>query len=202
MRELSQLLAVGLAQFTHRHAPEPIKDLRFGDFDGDGLTDIFYTRGGQWWVWYGRTRVWTPAQTSSFPISAFLFGEFDDVRGTDIVAVTGGGWGYSSGATQPWARLNGKLVGSFAKAVAADFDGNGKTDIAFSDGKRWRYSRDGRSRLAVMRSGSGALKQLLIGRFDGGTRDMVVSFVSDDRLFIWGLGGGNSFSVRSERNMR
>jgi hypothetical protein len=197
-------------------SPVPIDELRFGDFDGDGLTDIFYTRGGRWSVWYGRTRNWTVVGSSSFPISAFLFGEFDDVRGTDIVAVTGGGWGYSSGATRPWARLNAKRVGSFANAVAADFDGNGKTDIAVGVGQKWFYSRDGRGPLVVLRNGSPVqpyppLNRLPIGRFDGGTRDQVVSFdlrvepgprvVAGNRLFVWGL-GSQAFRMRSEQDMR
>ena len=55
----------------------PIKDLRFGDFDGDGKTDIFYTRDGQWNVWYGSTRAWTPTQSARSAVSQLLFGEFD-----------------------------------------------------------------------------------------------------------------------------
>jgi hypothetical protein len=99
--------------------------------------------------------------------------------------------------------------------VAADFDGNGKSDIAFNDGGTWRYSRDGRSSLALLRDGgsdglfrSVSLKSLLIGSFDGGTRAKVVRFqltgVSlGERLVIWsGLGSGNAFGVRSEQNMR
>ena len=161
--------------------PVPIKDLRFGDFDGDGLTDMFYTRQNQWQVWYGRTRTWTPTQTSGKPISELLFGEFDGVRGTDVVGINGDGWAYSSASTQSWARLNGRLTSSFSKAVAADFDGNGWTDIAIGDGQTWRWSRDGRTPLAVMRNGDSrltypALNRLPIGRFDGGARHKVISF--------------------------
>ena len=160
---------VGFAALTS--SPVPMSELRFGDFDGDGLTDIFYTQGGQWQVWYGRTRSWTPTQTSSKPISELLFGEFDEIRGTDVVGINNDGWAYSSGSTKRWEWLNGKLVNSFAKAVAADFDGNGKSDIAVDEGSKWRYSRDGRSPLEALmpnRGGPGppgSLKKMIIGLF-------------------------------------
>src|SRR5207249_1508394 len=111
-------------------------ELRFGDFDGDHKTDIFYTLGGQWYVWYGRTRTWTAAQTSSQPLSELRFGDFDAVAGTDVVGMNNGVWAYSSGATQPWARLNDTLVDSLSDTVIADFDGNGRSDIAWSDGQK------------------------------------------------------------------
>jgi hypothetical protein len=199
----------------------PIKDVRFGDFDGDRLTDMFYTRRNQWQVWYGRTRTWTPTQTSDKPISGLLFGEFDNVRGTDVVGINAGGWSYSSASTQRWARLNGRLTSSFSKAVAADFDGNGRTDIAIGEGQRWTYSRDGRSPLAVLRNGDralpyGALNRLPIGRFDGGTQHKVITFnlaaqgtpgnirfSPGEWLVIWrGLGSGSKFSLRSSQAMR
>jgi FG-GAP-like repeat len=206
---------VSLVNFTT--APVAMKDLRFGDFDGDHKTDMFYTLGGQWWIWYGSTRTWTPAQSSGLPVSEFLFGEFDAVPGTDVAAVVNGAWSISSAGTAPWAKLNNKLRSSFADAVAADFDGNGKSDIAFSDGQKWVYSRDGRFPLVVLRDGDSRLryaplKSLLIGPFDGGTHAKVVGFDlkpvgvglgPGERLVIWnGLGSGSAFSLRSEQNMR
>jgi hypothetical protein len=208
-----------LVNFTT--VPVPMKDVRFGDFDGDGKTDLFTTQGGRWMIWYGSTRTWAPAQSSSLPITQFLFGEFDDVRGTDVAAVTSGMWAYSSGGLSSWTRLNKKLKGSFDGAVAADFDGNGRTDIAFNDGLDWQFSSDGRAALATLRDSQEAfllahppLKSLLVGRFEGGPGAQVVAFerrltvpsgrsVPGEQLLIWrGLGTGNAFSEYSERNMR
>jgi hypothetical protein len=202
-------------------SPLPVKDLRFGDFDGDGLTDIFYTRNREWHIWYGATHAWTYVGGSVTPISEMLFGEFDDVPGTDIAAVRNNQWSYSSGATEPWARLNSKRRDSFKDAVAADFDGNGKSDIAFGSSPKWRYSSDGRGPLVSLRDGTllpvyPPLKQLLVGHFDGGTRATVVSWNMVPRvlaqgtvfgpglhLVIWGgLGTSQAFSKRSSQNMR
>lgn len=202
--------------------PVAVRDLRSGDFDGDSKTDLFYTLNGQWRIWYGRTRTWTAAQTSSQPLSGLLFGEFDDIRGTDVAGMNSGTWACSSGGTQPWARLSG-LSDPLGGAVAADFDGDGRSDIAFNDGAEWRWSRGGRSPLVLLRNDSGmagypSLKSLLIGRFDGGARAQAVTFerrlvgwspprpprfVTGERLVIWrGPGTSDAFSLRSGQNMR
>jgi hypothetical protein len=189
-------------------APVPMKDLRFGDFDGDGLTDIFYTKGGRWNVWYGRDRTWVQTESSSIALKSLLFGEFDDVPGTDVAAVTSGMWAYSSGSTQPWARLNAKLIKTFEGAVAADFDGDGRSDIAFGDRRNWRYSSGGAGSLTKLRGSPASpqtLRSLPVGRFDPGVdRDqLLVPFFKANRLYLWpGLGSGDSFTVRSLQAMR
>jgi hypothetical protein len=121
-----------------------------------------------------------------------------------VVGINNDGWAWSSGSTQGWQRLNTRLTDSFDNAVAADFDGDGRSDIAVSDGSRWRYSRDGRAALTLLRQGSGSIKKVLIGRFDRGIRDLVVTFLDrSNTLSIWrGPGSGDAFVQRSERNMR
>jgi hypothetical protein len=184
--------------------PVSISELRFGDFDGDGRTDMFHTRNGQWYVWYAATRRWTATQTSIARVRELLFGDFDAMRGTDVVAVRNKAWSYSSASRQSWARLNAQLTSTFNNAVVADFDGNGRDDIAVSSGTSWRYSPGGRAPLAVMRSANGlpALSSLQIGRFDGGLRSVAVGFAGD-RLATWtGFGVGSRYSIRSAQDMR
>lgn len=163
--------------------PEPMSKLRFGDFDGDGLTDIFYTRDRQWRVWYGRSKTWQPTQTSGFAVEDFLFGEFDAIKGTDVAAVTGGKWQISSGSTSKWRELNSKRRSSFRGAVVADFDGDGKSDIAFDEGRQmWSYSKGGAGPLLGLREADGQstvypeLSRLLVGHFDGDPRAEVLSY--------------------------
>jgi len=197
--------------------PVPLRDLRFGDFDGDGLTDIFYTQERQWHVWYGATKEWVVTQHSVTPISQMIFGEFDAVRGTDVVAVRNNQWSYSSAATSSWKRLNSKRTSSFTGVVAADFDGDGRSDIAFNRGFDWRYSSGGSGPLETLRYGSAkplypTLDQLLIGRFNGGRKAQVLSwrmvlhnsrYVPEWQFVLWrGLHRPADFLTRSEQNMR
>lgn len=198
-------------------APVPMKDLRFGDFDGDARTDIFYTLDAQWYVWYGATRAWTATLGANLPVSALLFGEFDGTHGTDIVAALPDQWAVSSGSVVGWVKLNDRLRATLAGTVAADFDGNGISDIAFSDGNQWLFSKDGRQPLAVLRNGSGQpkyppLHEQLTGRFESGEGAQVVTVERTplsvligpgQRLVIWkGMYSGNAYVTHSEQNMR
>jgi hypothetical protein len=198
--------------------PEPMEMLRFGDFDGDGLTDIFFTRDGQWQVWYGRLKDWRPTQTSSFFISDLLFGEFDATKGTDVAAVTGDKWQISSGSTGSWTPLNSLRRATFRGAVVADFDGDGRSDIAFDEGSQlWIYSSGGASELRDLREGDGqsvtypALDQLLVGHFDSGSRAQVVSYYVQsgesipalpNHFMIWRGGIRDRFEQLSSHAMR
>ena len=185
-------------------SPMPMKDHRFGDFDGDALTDIFYTSGKSWHVRSGRTRAWSEVNTSSRKIEELLFGEFDTVRGTDVAAVTNSGWSYSSSARTGWTKLNGKLTKSFKNAVAADFNGNGRTDIAFNDGESWRWSVDGVAGLTTIAKNFPSIKKVVIGRFDGTARAQALRFKPfRPWLEIWsGIGTGSKFTTRSPQSMR
>jgi hypothetical protein len=197
--------------------PEPMANLRFGDFDGDGLTDIFYTRSGQWWVWYGRLKDWQATQTSSFAVSDFLFGEFDAQKGTDIAAITGGKWQISSGAVGSWTELNSLLRSSFKGAVVADFDGGGRSDIAFDEGRAgWSYSPGGAGALRTLRDGDiefpryPELSRLLVGSFEDDRRATVISYYilsgegvpAPDHFMIWRGGNQERFEKHSWHAMR
>ena len=84
-------------------------------------------------------RRWTPTQTSSAKITELLFGDFDATR-----APTSSRSAATAGRTRAAARsvdaLRAQLTSDFENAVVADFDGDGRDDIAVSSSSSWRYS--------------------------------------------------------------
>jgi hypothetical protein len=105
--------------------------LRFGDFNGDGRTDIFRRDGnGQWWIVSpGVDETWKDLASSQLPLSALRFGDFNNDRITDVIAVVGGRWSVSFGGTTSWQPFNSTLGSSLASVVIADVNQNGRDDI-------------------------------------------------------------------------
>jgi hypothetical protein len=173
---------VPLVNFTT--SPVAMADMRFGDFDADGKTDIFYTKNNLWNIWYGATQLWTVVNASGFAVDEYLFGDFDSVPGTDVAMTLNTGWSISSGATSGWIRINDELSVTFHGVVAADFDGDGYTDIAIDSAEigdaSWLVSYGGRKPFVVLRDAMqgqfSLVRNGVIGRFDGDKAVEVVSF--------------------------
>lgn len=134
------------------------------------------------------------------------------------MAVTGGKWQLSSGSTGSWTPLNSLRRSSFRGAVVADFNGDGRSDIGFDDGRQmWSYSPGGSGALLSLREADGqfvyynALNTLLIGHFDGDPRAAVVSYyvrsgealpVFTNHFMIWRGGVRDRFERLSWHAMK
>jgi hypothetical protein len=154
-----------------------ISDLAVGDFDGDGHSDLFLAIDAGWFVAPGG-RNWAPdsAQTGH-RTTDLRFGDFNKDGKTDVVAVVRGKWRMltkHSGVEQ-WVDLHSSLSGSLAGVVAADFTGDGKSDLARSASGSWWVSDAGMKRWIRLRSatvpGVGTIINLMgypVGRFFDG----------------------------------
>ncbi|MDJ0572973.1 MAG: VCBS repeat-containing protein, partial [Pleurocapsa sp. MO_192.B19] len=92
----------GILKFR-RFEPVPLSEVRFGDFDGDGRTDIFsVTPEGEFLRWRyspGGIGKWVNLTRSSVPLENLRFGDFDGDGKTDVFSVKKEGnsfrWRYS-----------------------------------------------------------------------------------------------------------
>jgi len=114
-------------------------NLRFGDFNGDGKTDVFATWGGKWHVAFtnssgtGTAGGWQDFGTSNISVQDLAFGDFNGDGKTDVFSSFSSAWNVaftnSSGTgSSGWQVLN-NYSDPLSSLKFADIDGDGKTDV-------------------------------------------------------------------------
>lgn len=171
-----------------------LSDLRFGDFDGDGLTDVFSVSGTQWRYSSGGVQPWKNLRSSNVSLSDLAFGDFNGDGVTDVFNASGMQWRYSSGGTQPWQVLQSSnlLLNNLA---FGDFDGDGVTDVFTISGSRWLVSLGGDQPWQTLQTQDLlplTLSELRFGDFDGdGKTDVFTSYSG-----IWYLFSGGTSDLK------
>lgn len=119
------------------------KDLVFGDFNGDGKTDVFSIWSNTWYVAYGGTSGWILLNGSAVPKDWLLFGDFNGDGKTDVFTIAyNKDWMISYGGISKWINRSGHDNGQLA---IGDFNGDGRSDVfagTWGDGK-WHVSYGG-----------------------------------------------------------
>jgi hypothetical protein len=192
-----------------------LSEFRIGDFNGDRLSDVFYADGTQWYVSYGGNTPFTPAASSSFRAHDLGFGDFNGDGKTDVVAATSGQWMVSLSATGPWAGwpLRPALTNTMAGLIIADFNGNGRADIASFTGRvmdssivtqfiSWevKVSWDGTGNWTPLRTFTGSLAA--VGRFDATRGADILFFPSNANYFVIQSSGNGAPVRQSRQDMR
>lgn len=105
---------------------------RFHDFDGDGKTDVFVVKNGQWLFSSAGDAAWETLNSTfvkkNIGHQDLRFGDFNGDGKMDVFLELDGYWGYVSGGRGKFIRLQ-KAITSLDKIGFGDFNGDGKTDI-------------------------------------------------------------------------
>ena len=145
------------------------KNIQAGDFDGDGYSDVFVSRGGYWYISYAGKTKWSRVNRAN--ATYLKIGDFNGDGKSDIFTKKNGYWYVSYGATTRWKRINraGEKWLRFG-----DFDGDGKTDVLSIDKGEWKLSSGGTSRWRRINRASD--RGVRTGDFNGdGKTDMFVA---------------------------
>jgi hypothetical protein len=124
----------------NRFSIDHTADLGVGDFDADGIADVFMGTGVTWWYSSGGHTEWRYLRDGTEPASQLYFANMDGDPATDVILHRAdGAILFSSGGTRPFNRLtNGDTPHSpIPKLHFADFDGDGLTDVFRTDGHQW-----------------------------------------------------------------
>jgi hypothetical protein len=162
-----------------------VEELGFGDFDGDGRTDVLRATGARWYYSPGGTGRWVPRATSGATRHDFGFGDFDGDGRTDVFDSDDGRWQFSSAANGSWQQLNTSNY-DVDSLRFGDFDGDERTDVFRTDGSQWYVSSGGTAAWRPLATSGKALSELGFGDFDGDGRTDVFTHTGDRWYFSSG----------------
>jgi hypothetical protein len=173
--------------------------LRFGDFDGDGRTDVFTQRGRNWEVsWAGISRL-EKINESNEALADFTIGDFDGDRRADVFYADGHRWFISFGGVGMFTHV-ADAIHRVSDLRFGDFNNDGKTDAFGVVGDDWMAVYGGTHYWASLRPRlTSSVTGLWIADFNGDGRTDVansnLSRVSWGGASRWSLLGPERSSV-------
>jgi hypothetical protein len=125
-------------------AANPMTDLAIGDFDGDGIDDVFVGTGAAWYFSSGGQAGWRFMNRMPEHASALRFGDFDGDGRTDVLARHGENVDGSWGGLSPWQTIN-VTHSPIDDIGVGDFDGDRVADLFLATGTQWFYAPGGKN---------------------------------------------------------
>jgi len=166
------------------NAADPTSDLAVGDFDGDGVDDVFVGTGAAWYFSSGGQAEWRLLNQMPEHASTLLFGDLDGDGRTDVIALHNANIDVSWGGVSPWQTIN-VTAWKLSDLAIGDFDGDGNADIFLATGQQWFYAPGGKN-WALLDDSSYHRAELLFGDFTHQGRTQILR-PSNSRWLIAGL---------------
>ncbi len=154
----------------------PTSALGVGDFDGDGVQDLFLATGSAWYYSPRGVAEWRFLNDNPDRLDTLLFGDLDGDGRTDVIGKNGRRVVASWGGASEWETVN-ETAAPIRDLAIGDFDATGQADIFHADGATWFIAYDNRPFVAVNTS-SFRVNQLRFGDFDGSGSTDVLGVVS------------------------
>jgi len=169
--------AGGLIVTNNRfNVSNPTGRLGVGDFDGDGIQDLFLATGAAWY-YAPAGKEWRYLNAQTDGIDNLLFGDFDGDGRTDVFTQHDYNWEVSWGGASRWETINGsgRALGNFA---VGNFVGDRRDDIFYADGSHWYASDAGTSQFIALDVATSRVADLRFGDFNADGKTDVLGVVN------------------------
>ncbi|CAN5925186.1 hypothetical protein BH11MYX4_BH11MYX4_26250 [soil metagenome] len=166
------------------NASNPTDDLAVGDFDGDGLDDVFVGTGTGWWFSSSGRAEWRLLSRKIERASALRFGDFDGDGRTDVLALNGSLVQVSWAGVSEWETIN-SIGFPLSDLAIGDFDGDRKADIFLATGSDFYYAPGGRT-WQYFASSNQRTSALRFGDFDADHKTDVFAVVGTEWQMVRG----------------
>jgi len=116
--------------------------LLVGDFDGDGIDDVFLATGAAWYYSSGGQTEWRYLNRASEGATALLVGDFDADGRADVMTLHGSNIDVSWAGVSAWQTIN-STTSPLSDLAVGDFDGDGRSDLLLATGTEWFFASGG-----------------------------------------------------------
>ena len=148
------------------YSKKKVHELLFGDFNGDGTTDVLRADGKKWWVSWGGRGKWEVLNTSKKRVDELRVGDFDGDGADDIFRANGTRWYVSHGGRGEWIGL-ARSATRVDELAFGDFNKDRKTDVFKTTRGQWKVSYGGASRWQNLARSGVKLEHLRFGDLNG-----------------------------------